>query len=181
MAFTAGSHALGPGQGTLQIRTYREGVAAKVGHDLVIEVTEWSATVEVGANGVPTSVVLDAGPRSLVVREGLHGIKPLSEGDRADIRRTIDKSVLAGRPIGFRSNHVAAAANGSLRVSGDLTLGGATRPLTFTLVATPDGSLRGEAEVIQSAWGIKPYRGLMGALRVRDAVEIAVDVRLPGS
>ena len=26
-----------------------------------------------------------------------------------------------------------------------------------------------------SAWGIKPYRGLMGALKVRDEVEIVVE------
>jgi hypothetical protein len=33
--------------------------------------------------------------------------------------------------------------------------------------------------VTQSDWGIKPYRGLMGALKVRDTVEIDIDVALP--
>jgi hypothetical protein len=32
----------------------------------------------------------------------------------------------------------------------------------------------------QTAWGIRPYRGLMGALKVRDEVEIAIAARLPG-
>jgi hypothetical protein len=41
----------------------------------------------------------------------------------------------------------------------------------------------GDAEatiaLTQSEWGIKPYRGLMGALKVRDEVEIALAARLP--
>jgi hypothetical protein len=33
------------------------------------------------------------------VREGLRGVKPLTDKDRADIRKTIDEKILAGRPI----------------------------------------------------------------------------------
>ena len=32
----------GPDTGKLEVHTYREGVAAKVGHDLIIEVTKWA-------------------------------------------------------------------------------------------------------------------------------------------
>jgi hypothetical protein len=32
--------------------------------------------------------------------------------------------------------------------------------------------------VTQSEWGIKPYRGMMGALKVRDTVEVVIDVAL---
>ena len=31
----------------------------------------------------------------------------------------------------------------------------------------------------QSEWEIKPYRGMMGALKVRDTIEIVLDVPLP--
>ena len=31
----------GPDTGSLEVHTYREGVAARVGHDLIIEVTTW--------------------------------------------------------------------------------------------------------------------------------------------
>jgi hypothetical protein len=37
----------------------------------------------------------------------------------------------------------------------------------------------GTIPLTQSGWGIKPYRGPMGALKVRDEVEIALDARLP--
>ena len=39
MPFPPGRHELGPAAGALLVKTFREGVAAKVGHDLVIEVT----------------------------------------------------------------------------------------------------------------------------------------------
>ncbi len=35
-----------------------------------------------------------------------------------------------------------------------------------------------ETTVVQSDYGIKPYTGFLGALRVRDAVDVAVDVDL---
>ena len=47
MALPAGIHHFSPDNAVLQIRTYREGVAAKAGHDLIL-LTRWDATVEVG-------------------------------------------------------------------------------------------------------------------------------------
>jgi len=145
---------VGPADATLTVKTYREGVAAKVGHDLVIVVTNWSA--KIGDDG---AVVLSADPRSLEVREGLRGAKPLSDRDRREILKNIEQKVLGTQPIEFRGT-----ADG-----GELTMAGATRPVTIE--RTADG---GRAMLTQSQWGIKPYRGLMGALKVRDDVEVIV-------
>ena len=38
--------------------------------------------------------------------------------------------------------------------------------------------LRATARVVQSRWGIKPYRALLGALHLRDTVEIDVEANL---
>jgi polyisoprenoid-binding protein YceI len=171
MALPTGTHTLGPASGSLQVKTYREGVAALVGHDLVIDVTAWEATVAVGDDGALSTLELHVDPRSLRVRDGLRGAKPLTDKDRADIAKTIDERVLRGQPIDFRSTAVEPSG----RVSGELTLGGTRRPTSFDLTAA-DGRLAGAATVTQTAWGIKPYRGLMGALKVRDDVEIVVDV-----
>jgi polyisoprenoid-binding protein YceI len=162
----------------LQVRTYREGLAQKAGHDLIIYVGQWDAAVEVREDGTLGAVQLNADPRSLEVREGLRGVKPLRDKDRADIRRTIDEKVLAGRPIAFRSTAVESD-NGGLSVRGELELAGTTRPASFELSADADGRVRGTLPVTQSDWGIKPYRGMMGALKVRDTVEIVIDVSLP--
>jgi len=45
-----------------KVKTYREGVAARVGHDLVIDVAKWDATVEVGRDGAITAIALHCRP-----------------------------------------------------------------------------------------------------------------------
>jgi polyisoprenoid-binding protein YceI len=64
-------------------------------------------------------------------------------------------------------------------VTGELTLAGRTNPVTARLDVGGDGRVTGTIPVTQSEWGIKPYRGLMGALKVRDEVEIVIDARAP--
>jgi polyisoprenoid-binding protein YceI len=180
VALRAGTHRVGRANGTLQVRTYREGVAQKVGHDLIIDVGQWEGTAEVREDGTLSAVQLNADPRSLQVREGLRGIKPLTDKDRADIRNTIDQRILLGRRIAFDSTAVDTR-NGGLTVRGELELAGIRRPVSFELDASADGRVRGTLPVTQSEWGIKPYRGLMGALKVRDPVEVVLDVALPST
>jgi polyisoprenoid-binding protein YceI len=153
----------GPENASLHVHTYREGVAAKVGHDLVIEVTRWEATIGEG------SIELTADPVSLEVREGHRGVKPLSDKDRREIVKNIDAKVLGREQIVFRSTSVDGGA-----VTGELTMAGTTRPVTARL-DTAAGRTRTTIPLVQSEWGIKPYRGLMGALKVRDDVEIVID------
>lgn len=162
----------------LQVRTYREGVGQKIGHDLILEVERWEATVEVGARGTVSAARLEADSGSLAVRQGLHGVKPLSERDRGEISRNIDEKVLQRLPIAFEST-ATSPVDDRLSMSGRLTMAGTTRPATFELSISEDGRVEATLPVTQSSWGIKPYRGLMGALKVRDTVEVAVEARLP--
>jgi polyisoprenoid-binding protein YceI len=180
VAFLAGRHSVGRDDGTLQIRTYREGIAQKVGHDLIIDVGRWEAAAEVREDGTLSAVQLDADPRSLQVRDGLRGVKPLTDKNRGDIRKAIDERILGGRPIVFRSTGVKPG-NGALIVRGELELAGTRRPASFELTAAADGRVRGTLAVTQSEWGIKPYRGMMGALKVRDTIEVILDVPLPSA
>lgn len=175
-----GTFQLGPENASLQVNTYREGVGAKIGHDLVIDVTRWEATIDLAGDPAESSIRLTADPRSLEVREGLRGLKPLTDKDRAEIRKTIDAKVLGGSPISFTSRSVRGGAGGGapLVVAGDLTLSGQSRPITAELAVTDDGHVTGTIPVTQTTWGIKPYRGLMGALKVRDDVEVVIDARL---
>jgi polyisoprenoid-binding protein YceI len=174
----AGTHSLGPSNASLQVKTYREGVAAKAGHDLIIEVTRWDATVTVADDPGGGSIELNADPRSLEIREGLRGVKPLTDKDRVEIRKNIDEKVLGGSPIQFRSSGVRADGGAGLTVDGELTMAGNTRPITAQLSVDDGGALAGTIPVTQSAWGIKPYRGLMGALKVRDEVEVVIAAKL---
>ncbi len=56
-------------------------------------------------------------------------------------------------------------------VDGALTLCGVTRPLVVTL-RREAGRLVCEATVQQPAWGITPFRAMLGALRVQADVRV---------
>jgi polyisoprenoid-binding protein YceI len=181
MALPPGTHRFGPDNASLQVRTYREGVAAKAGHDLIIDVTRWDATVEVGDEPAGWSIELNADPRSLEIREGLRGVKPLTDKDRVEIRKNIDEKILGSHPIRFRSSAVRPGDEGGrLAVEGELSMAGSTHPLTAQLTVDK-GGVSGTIPVTQSAWGIKPYRGLMGALKVRDDIEVVIAAKLASS
>ena len=162
---------LGPDDGTLTVRTGKGGAAAKAGHNLVIEVGRWQATL------TPAAVELTADARSLRVVSGSGGISPLGVQERDGIAQTIDEEVLQGGTITYRSSTVTAR-EGGYDVEGELELLGVTRPLAFSL--TLDGDrLTGTAQVRQTDFEIKPYSALFGTLKVADVVEVSIDATLP--
>jgi polyisoprenoid-binding protein YceI len=173
MAIQAGTYKLGPDNASLHVETGRSGAAAKAGHDLIIDVTSWEATLEVGD---ASSLELSADPSSLHVREGKGGMQALGDDDKADIRKTIDKDVLKKKDIKFTSSSCESAGDG-LKVSGDLEMGGKSQPVSFDL-SESDGALTGSATVKQSDWDIKPYSALFGALKVNDEVKVVVEAKL---
>ena len=82
---------------------------------------------------------------------------------------------------GMRPKLTIVLAGGAAAVQVTVSPGTATvepgGQQAFTAVAD-DGHVTGTIPVTQTAWGIKPYRGLMGALKVRDDVEVVIDARL---
>jgi polyisoprenoid-binding protein YceI len=181
----AGTYGLGPRDGTVLVRTARDGLAARVGHDLVLEIARWAATLTVPDHvleGLRVAATLDA--QSLEVRDGSGGAMPLSVKDITDITRNALDLLQADRypDLVFESTVITPADDGRIEVGGELTIVGVTRPIRFVAdVLESDGVTRvtARAPVLQSEWGIKPFRAFMGALKVRDQVEVAVDVRVP--
>ena len=176
MPLPTGTFKLGPRHGTLSIRTGRAGAAAKAGHDLLLHVTVWQATLEVAEQ---VALALDADGASLRVREGTGGMVELTDEDHSSIEETIDDEVLKRGDIQFRSTSVQAADDGRVGVEGELTLAGATHPLAFELSVDDRGRLAGSAVLTQSTWGITPYSALFGALQVADEVEVTIEASLP--
>lgn len=166
----SGHHRLGPQTGTLQVRTAREGAYAGAGHDLVIEVCRWEATLDVEHDALTLDLTADA--RSLEPRWGLNGLKSLTDEDRANIRRTIDAKVLRGAGIRF-SGRAAIEPGRPVVMRGRLTIGTTTREIGFELRPSAGVRIDVTARIMQSDFAIKPYSALLGALKVRDAVEIA--------
>lgn len=171
MVIAPGTYHLGPDNAELLVRTGRSGAAAKAGHDLVIEVSSWSATLQVDADAAQSHVALDADGGSLIVRDGSGGITALGEDDKKGIRKTIDQEVLKRTKIAFHSTAVAEAASG-LRVQGELELRGARAPVQFDVTPGADGTVTASAVVKQTSFGMKPYSALFGTLKVADEVEV---------
>ncbi len=180
MPIMPGAHQLGPENATLQVKTERRGAAAMAGHDLTIDVTSWEGTLEAGESPDRFSMKLSVDPGSLQVKEGTGGVQPLGEDDKADIKQTIEDEVLGSEPIEFHSTGAEPLDGGRrLRVTGELTLNGNTHPLDFVLDLSSEGQVSGRATITQSNWGIKPYSGLFGTLKVRDEVEVVAEASLP--
>lgn len=181
MAVAAGEYEIGPETGRLLVRTFRQGVAAKAGHDLVIEAARWEGHVVVPADSAtqPTvSVKVDLG--ALNILEGTGGVKPLSDGDKRQIQKTMHKELRTDRhPHAAFTSTVVELHDGSTTVEGDLTLTGQTHPQGLEIQQRDEVTLAGTASVVQSRWGIKPYSGFLGALKLRDAVDIEFTVSLP--
>jgi polyisoprenoid-binding protein YceI len=185
MADVTGTYRLGPDAGRVVVKTSRAGLAAKVGHDLELEVTRWSADITVpdedngGLAAATITAELDLG--SLTVRTGSGGARPLTDSDRRDIESTMRK-ILPGGAAGtgtatFRSTRVIPSAVGGA-IEGTLTLNGRSRPARLQVTNPAPGRYRGTVPVVQSAFGIKPYTGFFGALKLRDEVAAEFEVDL---
>ncbi|MBN6057751.1 YceI family protein, partial [Nonomuraea sp. RK-328] len=162
------------------VHTTRAGFGAKAGHDLTIAVTRWRADATIDpADPAGSSVTVEVDTGSFEVQEGTGGVKPLTGADREEIGKIIREKVLHSdrHPvITFRSSRVSGTAE-SFQVEGDLTMAGATHPVSVR-GSLAEGRVNGSAVVVQSRWGIRPYSAFLGALKVGDEVEIRFDLGL---
>ncbi|MCU1588706.1 MAG: YceI family protein [Frankiales bacterium] len=166
--------------GELTLRTGRQGVGSKVGHDLTIRVGQWSAEATVDGNVVfDLRVVADLTSLQVVTGDG--GLKPLTDKDRKTIlSNAADTLGTRAHPELVFVSSVPHRAEGTNTLTGDLTLAGVTKSQQLAVLVTGRAVLA-RGEVKQTDFGIKPYSGLLGALKVRDMVEIQAEVELPAS
>jgi polyisoprenoid-binding protein YceI len=179
MAF-AGQHRIGPEHGRLVVRTYREGLVAAVGHDLILEITSWSA--DLSADDADTSVEATIDLGTLVVRSGTGGAKSLTDRDRREIASNARKSMDTDHhpTAKFVSTKVTRTDDGGT-IEGTLTLRGKDNPFTLQVGRTEAGHYRATGTLRQTDYGIKPYTAFFGALKLKDQVEIEVDAEVPES
>jgi polyisoprenoid-binding protein YceI len=170
VADMTGNFELGPDAGRIIIKTSRVGLAARAGHDLTIEVTRWSARAEIpaeDAGGVTAATVaaeLDLG--SLEVREGTGGVK-----------KTMSR-ILGDGTASFTSSRIIRSGGTGGAIEGTLTLNGQSQPVRLQVTQPGPDRYRGTGTVPQSAFGIKPYTGFFGALKLADEVRVEFDVDL---
>ena len=90
------------------------------------------------------------------------------------------RKILPGGAATFRSTRIIASAAGGA-IEGTLTLNGRSQAVRLQVANPGPGRYRGTLPVVQSAFGIKPYSGFFGALKLRDEVtaEFEVDLNRP--
>lgn len=182
MAVHSGRLQFGSQRGRLALLTTRDGLAATAGHDLTIELSEWSAELEVADDGAPAGLTVRADLTSLVVREGRGGVKPLSDRDRREIAVTARKLLRTDRYPAAIFTAAQFNRNGDAggTIEGRLSLAGADRPLRLTVIRKAgDREYRATGAIRQTDFGIKPYAAFLGALKVSDQVRLEIDAELP--
>jgi polyisoprenoid-binding protein YceI len=180
MAVSAGHYRLGPDTGRIALRTSRDGLAATAGHDLTLDAPRWSGELIVKDDGTPASLEVRIDVGSLTVREGTGGLKPLTDRDRREIGVTMRRLLDTGQhpEAAFTATRFEPAGEGGV-IDGDFSLRGTSGPLRLQVSQAGPGKYQATGSVVQSSYGIKPYSGFFGALKVRDAVAVEAEVELP--
>jgi polyisoprenoid-binding protein YceI len=180
-------YSIDPGRSEMVVKIFKAGLASGLAHDHVIRASEFAGTV-VWNPGQPTAaqIEIQADARALVVDEpevrARYQVEgELSDDKRRDVRETMESAkqldVQAHPDMAFHSTSVRATGDGSIEVTGDLTLHGVTRSISFrTSPVLVEGTLSAEAEIdfLQSDFGIKPYTAMLGAVKNQDGAKLLV-------
>jgi polyisoprenoid-binding protein YceI len=186
---SAASFTVDPSRSSLILEVFKDGLAARLGHDHVVRAGQFSGTISYDAADPDASAIqVEVVTAALVAddqptrrRFGLTG--EMAAADAAEIDRAMKSErqldVARFPSIAFKSTAVRKQADGRVLVTGRLTIRGVTAEVEFPAVVTVEGGrLRGRAELTfkQSAFGYRPYSALLGAIKNRDEVRLHVDL-----
>jgi polyisoprenoid-binding protein YceI len=167
----------GPDTARCEVLVFREGLLSAVGHDLLLRAT--ALEVRVDLDGPAVEARVDA--RSLRVVTAMRDGRPLPDAlrpsDLHDIEKAIATEVLHVErhpEIRFVSSEVHPTGGG-YEVRGALTLAGATRPVVLAVRREGD-RLATEVTLHQPDFGVKPYRAMLGALKVKPGVVVRASI-----
>jgi polyisoprenoid-binding protein YceI len=173
---------LGPAHGVLSLHTGREGMAGRAGHDLTIHVEDWSGVVTFKVGEEIERVRLVAQLSSFTVIRGDGGLKPLSGVEKATIRKQALRALDVRRhPEVFFVGEAVTVEGGGVSLEGTATVVGIQRPLSVAVEVTRADTTQilATTGITQTDFGIKPFSGMFGALRVRDLVDVRLDLTVP--
>lgn len=161
---------------TLRIFTYRQGLLSRFGHDLQLTFEKFNLEAEegkfYGRFQVDSVRVLGA------MRDGSLDDNALSASDRAKIEETVRREVLqSNRYPEAKVEAAVEAGSGGGEARGSLTLLGRRLALPLMSLIGVDEEFVGGVTIVPSRWGVKPYRAMAGALKLKD--EVAIEISVP--
>ena len=173
----------------LVVQVFRDGVAARLGHDHVVRATRFSGLVsfdpaapqsasirvEVDATG------LKADEPSTRSRFNVSGVPTASDIAEIETSMKSERQLYVSKfpRITFASDRITRDASGRYEIAGQLTIRGVTQAVRFPATVRMDGDVfRATAtiEFLQTSFGYQPYRAALGAIKNKDAVRLHVDL-----
>ena len=157
--------------------TRRQGLASRLGHDLKLRVGQLSGQLDPDARSL--SLVFRAD--SLTVVEAMRDGRPmpavLSDRDLRQIHKDLHSQILDVRHHpDIRFSLSSAGTGQAFSAQGTLELRGHSAAVAVDVTQDPRG-WHGKTRFAQSAFGIKPFTALLGALTVADQIEVTLDIK----
>jgi polyisoprenoid-binding protein YceI len=178
-----------PSRSSLVVQIFRDGVAAKLGHEHVVQASTFSGRVTYDSSAPGAScVAAQVHTATLKVddpetrRRFRLGGQPTTT-DLAEIEKSMKAEgqldVSRFPMIIFTSTTITPETQDRYLVTGQLTIRGVTRAVRFRANVVVEGNVfRATATLtlMQSAFGYQPYSALLGAIKNKDAVMLHIDL-----
>jgi len=184
MALSEGKYCFTNDSGKINVYTYKEGMLSAVAHDLLLEVTGFEVNMNVPSEGISNATVRaeiksDSLKVICAMKDGQQQPTTLKEKDISEIEEAMNKDVLHPKKfpvITFESNDIKEK-NGLYHITGTLNLHGVTKTIEFDSEVT-DKNIKGTVSLLQKDFGIKPYKALLGTLKVKNEVSVGFEFTL---
>ncbi len=166
-AHSAGDKAIDVERSTITIHVGKSGAFSAAGHEHVVKAPIAEGSVH---DSISPRVEFKVRAASMKVQAD----SKADTKDQVEVQKNMQESVLESAKypeIAFRSSQVEKQGDGQWKVSGVLTLHGASKPVAMTVKQTGNVYV-GHATILQSDFGIKPIRAAGGMVKVNDALEI---------
>jgi polyisoprenoid-binding protein YceI len=165
-------------QSQITLTLIQEGLLRKIHPTHHVGVKSFSGRIQLPADESKASAELDAEAKSFVNID-----QSMSDFERSGFHKVLHEEVLASErhpTIKFRSASISnvqkSGDSRSFTLHGDLTLRGVTKRVSFPVKVTINGNqLRatGEENIRQTDFGITPYSGGLGTIKIGDQLKVS--------
>jgi polyisoprenoid-binding protein YceI len=159
------------------VRAFATGMLSAFAHNPTFAVRQYEGDVQFDGNGTGALTLSIEAP-------SLELTDDVSSKDQSEIQRIMHQDVLDDATFptityDSQPSTTVIAPSGDVTMNGELMLHGVKRrqPITARLVASP-GMIRayGEFSIKQTDYGIKPFVGAGGAIKVKDELKCTFDI-----
>jgi hypothetical protein len=160
---------------SIRIFTFKEGLLSRFGHDLQFTLGRFE--IDVADGRLKGRFWTESLELQGVVKNGRVDPGALAASDQKKIVQTATCEVLkvAAFPAAELEANIDVGRDG-LDIHGTLTLVGQRRALPRVKAESIGGQVVVAITIEPSRWGIRPFRAMAGALRLKDRVDIEVAV-----